>query len=57
MDTTTIVIIIFIVVSLIISMAIAFWCICAINPRESWEDDAQTEYVDDWVKKKKHEIM
>ena len=57
MDTITIVIIIFIVVSLIISMAIAFWCICAINPREFWEDDAQTEYVDDWVKKKKHEIM
>lgn len=52
MDTTTIVII-FIVVSLIISIAIAFWCICAISPREYWEDDAQTEHVDDWVKKKK----
>ena len=57
MDTTTIVFITFIITSLIISIAIAFWCMCAINPREYWEDDIQTEYIDGWVKKKKHEVM
>ena len=37
---------------LIIILLILCWCICATTPREPWEDEAEREYVDEWVRKK-----
>lgn len=41
-----------VVAIILICIVILVWCICAVSPREPWEDEEQIKYVDDWIRNK-----